>query len=170
MPYLLLKTHVFEDWYDLTPIAIVDLDNLELLKTYRDKGMQILELGEPKPNYIKYFNTMAVFYDVDLFDYEFGDALDNGSAILLDDLPEGMKSLAPDSDRYIPVDALMLNICMINPNEMFWTGYLKVSDIRVETDLLDLTRLDEYPHAGTMTETQNDNASIQQGTEREVQD
>ena len=55
MPYLLLKTHVSDEYYDLTPIAIVDLDNLELLKTYRDKGMQILELGEPIPNYIQYF-------------------------------------------------------------------------------------------------------------------
>src|SRR5208283_3529927 len=103
MPYLLLKTHVSDEYYDLTPIAIVDLDNLALLKTYRDKGMQILELGEPTPNYITYFNPMAVFYDVDLFDYEFGDTLDNGSAILLDELPEGLKSLAPDSNRCIPV-------------------------------------------------------------------
>jgi hypothetical protein len=170
MPYLLLKTHVSDEYYDLTPIAIVDLDNLELLKTYRDKGIQILELGEPIPSYIQYFNTMAVFYDVDLFEYEFGDALDNGSAILLDDLPEGMKSLAPDSNRYIPVDALMIEICMNNPNEMFWTGCLGYSNIRIETDLFDLTRLDEYRHAGTIMGTQNDNASIQEGTEREIQD
>lgn len=149
MPYLLLKTHVSDEYYDLTPIAIVNLDNLELLKTYRDKDMQILEHGEPIPNYIQYFNTMAVFYDVDLFDYEFGDALDNGSAILLDDLPAWMKSLAPDSKRYMPVDALMIDICMGNPNEMFWTGYLKDADIRIETDLFDLTRLDEYRHKGT---------------------
>jgi hypothetical protein len=161
MPYLLLKTHVSDEYYDLTPIAIVDLDNLELLKTYRDKGMQILELGEPIPSYIQYFHTMAVFYDVDIFDYEFGDALDNGSPILLDELPEGMKSLAPDSDRYIPVDALMIEICMRNPNEMFWTAYLKNSDIRLETDLFDLTRLDEYRCTGTIL----DNASIQEGTE-----
>ncbi len=161
MPYLLLKTHVSDEYYDLTPIAIVDLDNLELLKTYRDKGMQIQELGEPIPNYIQYFNTMAVFYDVDVFDYEFGDALDNGSPILLDDLPEGMKSLAPDSDRYMPVDALMIDICMRNPNEMFWTAYLKNSDIRIETDLFDLTRLAEYRHAGTIL----NNTSIQEGTE-----
>ena len=168
MPHLLLKTHVFEDWYDFTPIAIVDLDNLELLKNYRDKGMQILELGEPIPNYIQYFNTMAVLYDVDVFDYEFGDDLDNGSAILLDELPEEMKSLAPDSNRYIPVDALMVEICMRNPNEMFWTGYLKDSHIRLETDSFDLTRLDEYRHTGTTMETQNDNESIQAGTERTV--
>src|SRR5208283_5205144 len=161
MPYLLLKTHVSDEYYDLTPIAIVDLDNLELLKTYRDKGMQIQELGAPTPNYFKYFNTMAVFYEVDLFDYEFGDDLDNGSAILLDELPEGMKSLAPDSNRYIPVEALMIEICMRNPNEMFWTAYLKNSDIRVETDLFDLTRLDEYRLAGTIL----DNASIQEGSE-----
>ncbi len=149
MAYLLLKTHVSDEFYDLTPIAIVDLDNLELLKTYRDKGMQIKELGEPIPNYIQYFNTMAVFYDVDVFDYEFGDDLDNGSAILLDELPEGMKSLAPDSDRYMPVDALTIDICMRNPNEMFWTAYLKNADIRVETDQFDLTRLDEYRSTGT---------------------
>jgi hypothetical protein len=149
MPYLLLKTHASDEYYDLTPIAIVNLDNLELLKTYRDKGMQILELGEPTPNYVKYFDHMAVFYDVDVFEYEFGDALDNGSAILLDELPEGMRALAPDSDRYIPVDGLMIEICMRNPNEMFWTGCLKNSDIRVETDLFDLTRLDEYRHTGT---------------------
>ena len=31
MPYLLLKTHVSDEYYDLTPIAIVDLDNLDLL-------------------------------------------------------------------------------------------------------------------------------------------
>ena len=166
MPYLLLKTHVSDEYYDLTPIAIVDLDNLELLKTYRDKGVQIQEHGEPIPNDIQYFNTMAVFYDVDIFEYEFGDALDNGSAILLDDLPEGMKSLAPDSNRYIPVDALMIEICMRNPNEMFWTGCLGYSNIRVETDVFDLTRLDEYRHTGTIL----DNASIQEGTEREVQD
>jgi len=166
MPYLLLKTHVSDEYYDLTPIAIVDLDNLELLKTYRDKGMQILELGEPIPNYIQYFNSMAVFYDVDVFEHEFGDDLDNGSAILLDDLPEGMKSLAPDSDRYIPVDALMIEICMSNPNEMFWTSYLKNADIRFETDLFDLTRLDQYRCTGTIL----DNASIQEGTEKEAQD
>jgi hypothetical protein len=166
MPYLLLKTHVFDDWYDLTPISIFNLDNLELLKTYRDKGMQILELGEPTPNYIKYFNAMAVFYDVDVFDYEFGDDLDNGSAILLDELPEGMRSLAPDSNHYMPVDALMIEICMRNPNEMFWTGYLGYSNIRIETDSFDLTRLEEYRHAGTIL----DNASIQVGTERTVQD
>ena len=170
MPYLLLKTHVSDEYYDLTPIAIVDLDNLELLKTYRDKGMQILELGEPTPNYITYFNPMAVFYDVDLFDYEFGDTLDNGSAILLDELPEALKSLAPDSNRYIPVDALMIEICMRNPNEMFWTAYLKNADIRFETDSFDLTRLEEYRHTGTTKETRNDNASIQEGTEREVED
>ena len=170
MPYLLLKTHVSDEYYDLTPIAIVNLDNLELLKTYRDKGMQIQEHGEPIPNYITYFNHMAVFYDVDLFDYEFGDDLDNGSAILLDELPEGMRSLAPDSSRFMPVDALMIEICMRNPNKMFWTGYLKDSSIRIETDLFDLTRLDEYRHAGTIMGTQNDNASIQEGTEREVQD
>jgi len=161
MPYLLLNTRVSDEYYDLTPVAIVNLDNLELLKTYRDKGMQILEHGEPTPDYIQYFNTMAVFYEVDLFDYEFGDDLDNGSAILLDELPEGMKSLAPDSNRYIPVEALMIEICMRNPNEMFWTAYLKNSDIRVETDLFDLTRLDEYRLAGTIL----DNASIQEGSE-----
>ena len=149
MPYLLLKTHVSDEYYDLTLIAIVNLDNLELLQTYRDKGMQILELGEPIPNYIQYFNSMAVFYDVDVFEHEFGDDLDNGSAILLDDLPEGMKSLAPDSNRYIPVDALMIEICMRNPNEMFWTAYLKNADIRFETDLFDLTRLDEYRYTET---------------------
>jgi hypothetical protein len=149
----LLKTHVSDEYYDLTPIAIVNLDNLELLKTYRDKGMQIQEHGEPIPNYITYFNHMAVFYDVDLFDYEFGDDLDNGSAILLDELPEGMRSLAPDSSRFMPVDALMIEICMRNPNKMFWTGYLKDSSIRIETDLFDLTRLDEYRHAGTIMET-----------------
>jgi hypothetical protein len=160
MPYLLLKTHVSDEYYDLTPVAIVNLDNLELLKTYRDKGLQIQEHGEPIPNYIQYFNTMAVFYDVDLFQYEFGDDLDNGSPILLDELPEGMKSLAPDSDRYISVDALMIEICMRNPNEMFWTAYLKNSDIRVETDLFDLTRLEEYRYTGTTT-----NSSIQEGTE-----
>jgi hypothetical protein len=160
MPYLLLKTHVSEEFYDLTPIAIVDLDNLELLKTYRDKGLQIKELGEPIPSYIKYFNTMAVFYDVDLFEYEFGDDLDNGSAILLDDLPEGMKSLAPDSNRYISVDARMIEICMNNPNEMFWTGYLGYSSIRIETDVFDLTRLEEYRHMGTIL----DNASIKEGS------
>jgi hypothetical protein len=168
MPYLLLKTHVSDEFYDLTPIAIVDLDNLELLKTYRDKGMQIQELGEPIPNYIQYFNTMAVFYDVDVFEYEFGDDLDNGSAILLDELPDGMKSLAPDSNRYISVDALMIEICMRNPNEMFWTGYLKNADIRIETDLFDLTRLDEYRHTGN--QTQNEDESIQEGTEKEVKD
>ena len=161
MPYLLLKTHVSDECYDLTPIAIVDLDNLELLETYHGKGMQILELGEPIPNYIQYFNTMAVFYDIDVFEYEFGDNLDNGSAILLDELPEGMKSLAPDSNRYISVDALMIEICMRNPNEMFWTAYVNNSDIRVETDLFDLTRLAEYRQAGTIM----DNASIQEGSE-----
>jgi len=165
MPYLLLKTHVSDEYYDLTPIAIVDLDNLELLKTYRDKGMQIREHGAPTPNYIKYFNTMAVFYDVDTFEYEFGDDLDNGSPILLDELPEGMRSLAPDSNRYMAVDALMVEICMNNTNEMFWTGYLGYSNIRIETDLFDLTRLEEYRHTGTTT----DNASIQEGPE-EVQD
>ena len=149
MPYLLLKTHVSDEFYDLTPIAIVNLENLEFLRTYRDKGMQIQEHGEPIPNYITYFNHMAVFYDVDVFDHEFGDDLDNGSAILLDDLPEGMKSLAPDSNRYIPVDALMIEICMRNPNEMFWTAYLKNADIRFETDLFDLTRLDEYRYTET---------------------
>jgi len=161
MPYLLLKTHVSDEYYDLTPIAIVNLDNLDLLKTYRDKGMQILEHGEPIPNYIKYFNPMAVFYDVDVFEYEFGDDLDNGSAILLDDLPEGMKSLTPDSNRYMPVDALMIEICMSNPNEMFWTAYLKNSDVRFETDSFDLTRLEEYRHTGAIL----DNASIQEGSE-----
>ncbi len=165
MPYLLLKTHVSDEYYDLTPIAIVNLDNLELLKTYRDRGMQILELGEPTPNYIKYFNRMAVFFDVDVFEYEFGDDLDNGSAVLLDDLPQGLRSLAPDFNRYIPVDALMIEICMSNPNEMFWTACLKNADIRVETDLFDLTRLEEYRYTGTMM----DNVSIQEGTE-EVQD
>ena len=170
MPYLLLKTHVSDEYYDLTPIAIVNLDNLELLKTYRDKAMQILEHGEPIPNYIQYFNAMSVFYDVDVFEYEFGDDLDNGSAILLDDLPEGMKSLAPDSNRYISVDALMIEICMRNPNEMFWTGCLGYSNIRVETDVFDLTRLDEYRYTGATMETQNDNASIHEGTEKEVQD
>jgi hypothetical protein len=165
MPYLLLKTHVSDEYYDLTPIAIVNLDNLESLKTYRDKGMQIQELGEPTPNYITYFNPMAVFYDVDLFDYEFGDALDNGSAILLDELPEGLKSLAPDSNRYISVDARMIEICMNNPNEMFWTGYLGYSNIRFETDSFDLTRLEEYRHTGTIRERQKDNVSIQEGSE-----
>ncbi len=165
MPYLLLKTHVSDEYYDLTPIAIVNLDNLELLKTYRDRGMQILELGEPTPNYIKYFNRTAVFLDVDVFEYEFGDDLDNGSAILLDDLPQGLRSLAPDSNHYMAVDALMIEICMSNPNEMFWTGYLKNAGIRVETDSFDLTRLDEYRHTGTIL----DNASIQVGT-KEVQD
>ena len=170
MPYLLLKTHVSDEYYDLTPIAIVNLENLELLKTYRDKGMQILEHGEPIPNYIQYFNAMAVFYDVDVFEYEFGDALDNGSAILLNELPEGMRSLAPDSNRYMAVDALMIDICMRNPNEMFWTAYLKNADIRFETDSFDLTRLEEYRHTGTTKETRNDNASIHEGTEREVED
>ena len=170
MPYLLLKTHVSDEYYDLTPIAIVNLDNLDLLKTYRDKGMQILEHGEPIPNYIKYFDHMAVFYDVDVFDYEFGDDLDNGSPILLDELPEGMRSLAPDSKCYMPVDALMIEICMRNPNEMFWTGYLGYSNIRIETDSFDLNRLDEYRHTGTRMETRNDDESIQAGTEREVQD
>ena len=54
----------------------------------------------------------------------------------------------------------MIEICMRNPNEMFWTGYLKDADIRVETDLFDLTRLEEYRHTGTAT-----NASIQDGSE-----
>jgi len=169
MPYLLLKTHVSDEYYDLTPIAIVDLDNLDLLKAYRDKGMQIREHGEPIPDYIQYFNAMAVFYDVDVFEYEFGDNLDNGSAILLDDLPEGMRSLAPDSNHYISVDALMIEICMNNPSEMFWTGYLKNSDIRIETDSFDLTRLEEYRHTGTIMETQNEDESIQAGSEGEVE-
>ena len=43
----------------------------------------------------------------------------------------------------------MIEICMRNPNEMFWTAYLKNSDIRVETDQFDLTRLDEYRRTGT---------------------
>jgi hypothetical protein len=60
----------------------------------------------------------------------------------------------------------MIEICMRNPNEMFWTGCLGYSNIRVETDVFDLTRLDEYRHTGTIL----DNASIQEGTEREVQD
>jgi hypothetical protein len=49
---------------------------------------------------------------------------------------------------------------------MFWTGYQGYSNIRIETDSFDLTRLDEYRHTGTIL----DNASIQEGTEGTAQD